>query len=108
MHRPEPQCLGELACGRPGSTRVARAPLTEPADAVSAFGNDPVSQGIRDRIDRPPMPRGQPLAHPTGWSPDMGASPVGDAGLYLSDVPVYWPLPSPQGLRGPSNFLTAP
>lgn len=49
---------GEPACGRPRSTRDAGAPLPEPADAVSACGNDRLSQGIVDRIDRPPMPRG--------------------------------------------------
>lgn len=58
MHRLQVRHLSEPACGRPGSIRVARAPLTEPADSVSAFGNDPISQGIRDRIDRPAMPRG--------------------------------------------------
>ncbi len=76
------QLLGEPACGRPGSIRGV-PPLTEPADAVSAFGYDPISQGIRDRIDRPRCHEGQSLAHPAGWSPDMDASPVGDAGLSL-------------------------
>ena len=57
MHRLQVRHLGEPACGRPGSIRGV-SPLTEPADAVSAFGNDPISQGISDRIDRPPMPRG--------------------------------------------------
>jgi len=73
MHRPAARCLGEPACGRPGSTRDASAPLTEPADAVSAFGNDPVSRGIGDRIDRSPMPEGQPLAHPGRVIPPFSA-----------------------------------
>lgn len=99
--------MGEPACGRPGSIRGV-SPLTKPAHAVSAFGNDPISQASGTGSTGPRCHEGQPLAHPAGWSPDMGASPVGDAGLYLSDVPVYWPLPSPQGLRGPSNFQPSP
>jgi len=47
MHQLNERCLGEQACGRPGSTRDASAPLTEPADADSAYGNDPISRASR-------------------------------------------------------------
>jgi hypothetical protein len=107
MHWSEARYHGEPACGRPRSIRGV-PPLTEPATR-SPPKVTIASRGLQEP-DRPApeADEGQPLAHPAGWSPDMVASPVGDAGLYLSDVPVYWPLPSPQGLRGPSNFPPPP
>ena len=53
------------------------------AEAVSAFGNDPISRASRTGSTGPRCHEGQPLAHPAGWSPEMGASPGGDAGLSL-------------------------
>ena len=64
MHRPEAQCLGEPACGRPGSIRVARAPLTEPAEAVSASGNDPISRASRTGSTGPRCHEGKPSRTP--------------------------------------------
>ena len=84
------------------------APLTEPAARSPPSVTIPLA--LPQGPDRPGLgaTRGQSLALPAGWSPDMVASPERGRGVYLSDVPVYWPLPSPQGLRGPSNFQLRP
>lgn len=107
MHRLQAPDMGEPACGRPRSIRGLQ-PLTEPAEAVSAFGDDRLSRASGAGSTGPlKQTRGIP-SRTRRLVAGQGRIPEGDAGLYLSDVPVYWPLPSPQGLRGTSNFQPPP
>lgn len=62
--------------GRPYSTRVALRQSRSPLRALR----------FRGRIDLPPHRKGIPLAHPAGWSPEMGMAPAGPWCL-LSDCP---------------------
>ena len=84
--------------------RRSRSPLKRSPPPVTIASRKTSGSGSTG----PRCHEGQPLAHPAGWSPDMGASSDGDAGLYLSDGPVYWPLPSPQGHRGSPDFPPSP
>ena len=107
MHPLQERDMGEPACGRPRSIRGLQ-PLTEPAEAVSAFGDDRLSLASGTGSTGPlKQTRGIPSrTRPAGRR--IWTRPLTGARVYLSDGPVYWPLPSPQGLRGASNFQPPP